>query len=80
MLRTTHTDDWIRPMKPRTPARLRHRYEPPARAQFTKGSENVFADLGFAPAESKALLFRSNLMLHLTDIIARDALAHAQAA
>jgi predicted XRE-type DNA-binding protein len=72
-------------------ATLRRRYKRPAcacpliqatppRTRFIKGSGNVFADLGFAPTESSALLFRSDLMLRLTRMIARDSLTRAQAA
>jgi predicted XRE-type DNA-binding protein len=41
----------------------------PASIEITHGSNNVFADLGFAPAEAENLRIRANLMLALRERI-----------
>ena len=46
----------------------------------TKSSGNVFADLGFAPAESAVLQMRANLMSDLRLYIEKQKLTQAQAA
>jgi len=46
----------------------------------TKGSPNVFRDLGFSPVESEHLRVRAELMLALERLIARRRLTQAQAA
>jgi hypothetical protein len=39
----------------------------PASSEITHGSNNVFADLGFAPAEAENLKIRTDLILALKD-------------
>ena len=46
----------------------------------TKSSGNVFADIGFAPAESAVLQMRANLMSDLRLYIEKQKLTQAQAA
>jgi predicted XRE-type DNA-binding protein len=48
--------------------------------EITKGSGNVFADLGFSPEESANLMFRSTLMTRLTKIVRDRDLTQQQAA
>ncbi len=48
--------------------------------KITKGSGNVFRDLGFAPVEAEHLRVRADLMLALERLIARRRLTQAQAA
>jgi len=45
-----------------------------------KGSGNVFADLGFSPAESRNLRIRSELMTALRKFIQNERLTQAEAA
>lgn len=47
---------------------------------ITKGSGNVFADLGFSPAESKNLRIRSEMMTALRKFIEAEGLTQAEAA
>jgi predicted XRE-type DNA-binding protein len=44
----------------------------------TKG--NIFLDLGFTPEEAENLLLRSQLMLHLRELVRRRKLTQSQAA
>ena len=48
--------------------------------KVTKGSHNVFRDLGFSPAEAEHLRVRAELMLTLERLIARRGLTQARAA
>lgn len=50
--------------------------------EFTmiKGSGNVFADLGFSPAESHNLLLRSRMLTALSDHIEKQGWTQAEAA
>lgn len=50
------------------------------RIEMTRGSDNVFADLGFPPDEAVNLRVRSDLMSALIEIIRRRDLKQAQAA
>lgn len=45
-----------------------------------KGSGNVFADLGFSPAESRNLSIRSEMMIALRKFIEREGLTQSDAA
>ena len=47
---------------------------------ITKGSSDVFADLGFSPAESRNLGIRSEMMTALRSFIEKEALTQADAA
>ena len=47
--------------------------------KITKGSGNVFRDLGFAPVEAEHLRVRAELMLALARLIARRRLTQTQA-
>jgi predicted XRE-type DNA-binding protein len=47
---------------------------------ITKGSGNVFADLGFSPAESRNLRIRSEMMTALRAFIEKEGLTQADAA
>ena len=47
---------------------------------ITKGSGNVFADLGFSPAESRNLRIRSEMMTALRKFIEKEGLTQAAAA
>jgi predicted XRE-type DNA-binding protein len=47
---------------------------------ITKGSGNVFADLGFSPAESRSLRIRSEMMTALRKYIESEGLTQADAA
>jgi predicted XRE-type DNA-binding protein len=46
----------------------------------TKGSRNVFADLGFSPAESRNLIIRAQMMTALRDFIDKEGLTQGGAA
>ena len=48
--------------------------------KITKGSGNVFRDLGFSPVEAEHLRVRAELMLGLERLIARRRLTQARAA
>ena len=48
--------------------------------KITKGSHNVFRDLGFSAVEAEHLRVRAELMLALERLIARRRLAQARAA
>jgi predicted XRE-type DNA-binding protein len=48
--------------------------------KMTKGSGNVFADLGFAPNEAQNLLLRSQTMMAVTRWYEASGLTQAQAA
>jgi predicted XRE-type DNA-binding protein len=50
------------------------------RTAITKGSGNVFSDLGFSPAESRNLRIRSELMTALRKFIQNEGLTQAEAA
>ena len=47
---------------------------------ITKGSSNVFADLGFSPTEARNLRMRSQLMTALRKFIEKAGLTQAEAA
>lgn len=47
---------------------------------ITKGSGNVFADLGFSPSESRNLLLRSRMVTALRKFIEKEGLTQADAA
>lgn len=47
---------------------------------ITKGSGDVFADLGFSPAESRNLRLRSQIMTALRKFIEKEGLTQADAA
>jgi predicted XRE-type DNA-binding protein len=47
---------------------------------ITNGSGNVFADLGFSPAESRNLRIRSEMMTALRKFIEKEGLTQAEAA
>src|SRR6267154_1880687 len=47
---------------------------------ITKGSGDVFADLGFTPAESRNLHLRSQMMTALRKFIEKEGLTQADAA
>ncbi len=51
-----------------------------ATVEITHGSNNVFADLGFAPAEAENLKIRADLMLALRERIQTQGWSIAQAA
>ncbi|MDZ4865244.1 MAG: helix-turn-helix transcriptional regulator [Gemmatimonadota bacterium] len=48
--------------------------------KITKGSGNVFRDLGFSPAEAEHLRVRAELMMALEKLMARRKLTQVQAA
>lgn len=48
--------------------------------KITKGSDNVFRDLGFSPAEAEHLRVRADLMMALEKLIKHRRLTQAQAA
>jgi predicted XRE-type DNA-binding protein len=48
--------------------------------KITKGSGNIFRDLGYAPVEAEHLRVRAGLMLVLEQLIAHRRLTQAQAA
>jgi predicted XRE-type DNA-binding protein len=45
-----------------------------------KGSDNIFADLGFPPGEAENLKMRSDLMIGIATFYRRSGLTQAQAA
>ena len=47
---------------------------------ITKGSGNVFADLGFSPSEARNLRLRSRMMTALRKFIEKEGLTQADAA
>jgi predicted XRE-type DNA-binding protein len=47
---------------------------------ITKGSGNVYADLGFTPVESRNLRIRSEMMTALRKFIEKEGLTQAEAA
>lgn len=47
---------------------------------ITKGSGNVFADLGFSPGEARNLRLRSQMMTALRKFIEKESLTQADAA
>ena len=49
-------------------------------SSITKGSSNVFADLGFSPAEARNLYMRSQMMIALRIYIEKHRLTQAMAA
>jgi predicted XRE-type DNA-binding protein len=49
-------------------------------ATITKGSGNVFTDLGFSPAEARNLRMRSQMMTALRKFIEKEGLTQAEAA
>ena len=51
-----------------------------ARIPVQKSSGNVFADIGFTPAEAAGLVAKSNLIIAIKDTIARRKLTQQQAA
>jgi len=51
-----------------------------ARIRVTKGSGNVFRDLGFSSSEAEHLRLRADLMVVLERLIARRGLTQARAA
>jgi predicted XRE-type DNA-binding protein len=46
----------------------------------TKGSENVFVDCGFSPAEAENLRIRAKMMVALTDYIQERKITQSRAA
>lgn len=48
--------------------------------KITKGSDNVFRDLGFSPVEAEYLRVRAELMMAIEKLIGRRKLTQAQAA
>ena len=48
--------------------------------KITRGSGNVFRDLGFSPEEAENLLLRADLMIALTDLIKKRRWTQAVAA
>lgn len=50
------------------------------RVTITKGSGNVFFDLGFSPAEARNLRLRSQMMTALRNFIEKESLTQADAA
>jgi len=48
--------------------------------KITKGSDNVFRDVGFSPVEAEHLRVRAELMLALEQVITRRRLTQARAA
>jgi predicted XRE-type DNA-binding protein len=48
--------------------------------RITKSSGNVFADLGFSPAEARNLRVRSQMMAALRKFIEKEGLTQAEAA
>jgi predicted XRE-type DNA-binding protein len=46
----------------------------------TRGGDNIFADLGFPPAEAENLKLRSELMIAIVAFYRRSGLTQAQAA
>jgi predicted XRE-type DNA-binding protein len=54
--------------------------KPGNRTTLTMGSRDVFADLGFSPAESRNLHIRSQMMEALGKFIEKEGLTQAEAA
>jgi predicted XRE-type DNA-binding protein len=52
----------------------------PLETRVTKGSRNVYADLGFSPAQARNLQIRSRMMTALRKFIEKEALTQAEAA
>ena len=50
------------------------------RTAITKGSGDIFADLGFSPAESRNLHIRAQMMTALRNFIEKEGLTQAGAA
>lgn len=50
------------------------------RLKRIRGSDNIFADLGFPPAEAENLKMRSELMIAIETFYRRSGLTQAQAA
>ena len=48
--------------------------------EITNGTGNVFADLGFSPAEARNLQMRSRMMIALRDFIETEGLTQSEAA
>ena len=48
--------------------------------EITKGSGDVFADLGFSPVESRNLRLRARMMTALREFIRKEGLTQAGAA
>jgi len=46
----------------------------------TRGSDNIFADLGFPPAEAENLKLRSDLMIAIVALYRRSGLTQAETA
>ena len=56
------------------------RQEAPMSSKIHRGSDNVFADLGFDPEEAEHLRVRSDLMIELTKLLQARGLTQTQAA
>ena len=50
------------------------------RLKITRGSGNVFQDIGFVPEEAENLKLRSNLMMHIEDYYQNSGATQAAAA
>ncbi len=50
------------------------------KVKITRGSGNVFLDLGFAKDEAESLNLRTELMLHIEDFYKRSGMTQAKAA
>jgi predicted XRE-type DNA-binding protein len=50
------------------------------RVKITRGSGNVFRDLGFAEDEARNLVLRSELMIRVEEFVERSGLTQARAA
>ena len=48
--------------------------------KMTKGSDNIFADLGFEPQEAESLNIRATLMLEIEAYIRREKITQREAA
>ena len=48
--------------------------------QATRGSDNVFRDLGFPEAEAQNLLLRGDLVIHIRKVIDKLGITQAEAA
>ena len=51
-----------------------------AKLKVTKGSSNVFKDLGFADGEAENLKLRSELMIRIEDFVEKSGLTQQEAA
>jgi len=51
-----------------------------AKLKRTRGSGNVFADLGFCKAEAENLKLRAELMMHIEELYRKSGMTQAQAA